>query len=116
MIDIKYISGEIFRTIDYNNNNNNMSYEEIKLLFDSNIIIDQYYMIVNNIDNNTENIYTNLYDIYEMKYKKNIILNDINIIFLPYDKLDVDKIKKAEKYHYSLDNNNFRYIKLDISV
>jgi len=110
MLSIKYLSGEIFITI--NDFNNDISYEEMKILFDSNIIIEQYYMLTNN----DENIYTNLYDIYEMKYRKNIILNNnLNIIILPYKKIDVKRIKNnARLVELSESENIDGYLHLDI--
>ena len=98
-LNIRFLSGNIFLTIDIPQIPGNevytpktMNYEEIKILFELNILTEQYYMLINN----DENIYTNLYDIYEMKYKQNIILNNLNIIFLPYNKNDVDKIKNVQ--------------------
>jgi len=88
MITITKITGELFLKINYDISKP-IKYEEMKILFDNNIIIDSYYMLVNN----NKKIYTNLYDIYELKFKNDIILDDMNIIFLPYDKKDVEYIK-----------------------
>jgi len=68
MVIIRFLSGEMFLSID--TPNTPMTYDEIKKLFIKFIKLDSFYMLVNN----DENIYTNLYDIYEMKYKKNILL------------------------------------------
>jgi hypothetical protein len=106
MIIITQLSGEVFLTINYDKNNS-IEYNNMKILFDTNIIIDSYYMLVDN----DKNIYTNLYDIYEMKFKKNIILNNLNIIFLPYDKKDVDYIKNKWTYD-NIDFSN-KYLRND---
>ena len=89
MIVITKLTGDIFLTINYDRNIP-IEYNEMKKLFNTNIIIESYYMLIK--DN--EKIYTNLYDIYEMKFKKDIILDNFNIIFLPYDKKDVKYINK----------------------
>ena len=110
MITITQLSGEIFSIINYDKNNS-IEYNEMKKLFDTQIVITSYYMLVNN----DKNIYTNLYDIYEMKFKKDIILDDLNIIFLPYNKKDVEYIKKKWNVFYDnidFPNDNLRNDKL----
>jgi len=100
MINIRLLSGKLFKTIDIININNSFNYEEVKELFNSHIISNKYYKI---ISDNNQNIYTNLYDIYEIKNTKNIILNnELNIIFLPYKKKDVDEIKLWSIHHHPL--------------
>ena len=109
MLNISTLSGEHFLSINYNKNIP-IDYKKMKLLFDTNIISEYYYILVNNNDY----IYTNLYDIYEIKFNKNIILDDLNIIFLPYNKNNVEYIKKQSDIFYSdiiqiplVDNFNF---------
>ena len=99
MINIRLLSGKLYKSIEIINNN--VNYNQMKILFDYHIICNKYYMIVKN----DISIYTNLYDIYEMMYIENIILdNELNIIFLPYNKKDVDEIKNI---NYNGNNNNF---------
>ena len=92
MITISKISGDEFLTINYDKNNP-IEYNDMKILFNTNIVINSYYKLIK--INNNEDIYTNLYDIYEMKLKKDIMLDNLNIIFLPYDKKDVEHMKKS---------------------
>ena len=61
MIIITTITGDIFSTIDYDKNIP-IKYNDMKMLFNTNIITEFYYMIIK--DN--KNIFTNLYDIYEI--------------------------------------------------
>jgi hypothetical protein len=90
-IRIRLLSGELFKNIDIINRNNSFNYDEVKELFNLHIISNKYYKI---ISDNNQDIYTNLYDSYVLKNTKNIILNnELNIIFLPYKKIDVDEIK-----------------------
>ena len=104
MINIKKLSGEHFISINGNYKNKMIDYNEMKNIFESNIMINSYYMITCN----NENIYTNLYDIYEMKYKKDIILDDMYITILPYNKNDVDNLKKSIGFYgFITDNFNF---------
>ena len=103
MINILYLTGELYLTLEVDNTV--MNYNEIKTLFTSHIKLESYYMIVNN----NENIYTNLYDIYEVKYRKNIVLNnELNIIILPYTYEEVNKIKNYKPsyilIHWFVDN------------
>jgi len=108
MIVITKLSGEHFINIDIDNNIL-IDYNEMKIIFDKNIIIDSYYIIVKNY----EYIYTNLYDIYEMKSKKDILLDNLNIIFLPYNKNDVEYIKqKSNLRDIDFPNDNLRNDKL----
>ena len=97
MITITKLTGDVFLTINYDKNIP-IEYNEMKKLFNTNIQIESYYMLIKN----NENIYTNLYNIYEMKFKKDIILDNLNIVFLPYDKKDVEYIDK----HFSLFYNS----------
>ena len=102
MISISKLTSDIFLTINYDKNIP-IEYNEMKILFNTNIIIESYYMLIK--DN--EKIYTNLYDIYEMKFKKDIILDNLNIIFLPYDKKDVEYINKFPSYFITNNSCDF---------
>jgi CII-binding regulator of phage lambda lysogenization HflD len=93
MITITKMTGDKFLTINYDKNIP-IEYNEMKKIFDKNIQINSYYMLIKDNDK----IYTNLYDIYEIKFNKSIILDDLNIIYLPYDKKDVEYIKKIPSY------------------
>ena len=108
MITITQLSGEVFLTINYDKNNT-IEYNEMKILFDTNIVITSYYMLVNN----DKNIYTNLYDIYEMKFENEILLDDLNIIFLPYDKKDINNIKNNISFYYNFLNFTNENLKND---
>ena len=106
MFTITKLSGDILITIKSSEkfNFDNISYDELKILFDTNIntgSTEQPYFMLSNKD---KIVYTNLYDIPEMKNLKNIIITttNINIIFLPYKKEDVDKIKNSK---YGIFNN-----------
>ena len=111
MISIVELSGNEFQKIQTQTNNPNLAidkyqtlytYDQMKDLFNEHIKYDKYYMIVKD----STPIYTNLYDIYEMKDKTNIILDDVklNIIFLPYNKKDVDEIKTFVPIFINLNN------------
>ena len=111
MITITKLTGEIFLTINYDKNIP-IDYSRMRKLFDINIQLNSYYILVQN----NEKIYTNLYDIYEIKFKRDIILNDLTIIFLPYDKKDVNHMKKAGGLILTVDfpNEDLRNDKLFI--
>lgn len=68
MFTVTKLSGDILTTIKSCEkfNFNDISYDELKILFDTNIStgsIQQLYFILSNKDNN---VYTNLYDIPEI--------------------------------------------------
>ena len=114
MFTVTKLSGDILTTIKSCDNFdfNNISYDELKILFDTNIntgLIEQPYFMILNIN---KIIYTNLYDIEEMKKFKNgkITTTNVNIIFLPYKKEDVEKIidktnKSCFGYYQILESN-----------
>lgn len=58
MITIRNFSGDDFISINGNYKNKIIDYNEMKNIFESNIMINSYYMI----SCNNENIYTDLYD------------------------------------------------------
>ena len=115
MITISKLSGEEFLTINYDINQP-IKYKDMKLLFDTNIIIDSinypYYMLINK----TEKIYSNFYDIFKLKSKKKIRLDNLNIIFLPYNKEDVAYIQNPYNYfrNCNFPNENLKSDKLFI--
>jgi len=104
MIIINDINNNKFKNIDYINNFV-FSYAQMKELFNQYINTEKYYSIIKyNIV-----IYTNLYDIIK---DENYIIDDIplNIIFLSYEKYEVDKIKKWKpiypiNFNIRLNNN-----------
>lgn len=83
-MQLKTLSGSIHSNI-YPDLDKEYSYFELKNLFRN---IDGFFTIVQD----HENIYTNLYNIIEMKNKQ-IKLEDLTIISHPYLKYDLDKIK-----------------------
>ena len=107
---IKTLTGETYKNIDIDYNNS-YHYNDIKKLFSS-LSQDKYFIIT--LNNNK--IYSNLYDIIELKNKifKFEKFNIFNIIFLPYAKSDCYNIKfnfkpKTDKnlkddYNLSIDN------------
>lgn len=99
MIIIKDINGNTFINIEYIENFT-FSYTQIKQLFNQYINCNKYYSI---IKNNTV-IYTNLYDIIE---EETHIIDDIplNIIFLSYNKKEIDKIKLWKPTYYPINFN-----------
>jgi hypothetical protein len=96
MIIIKDINNNTFINIDYINNFT-FNYMQMKQLFDQYINCNKYYSI---IKNNTV-IYTNLYDIIEGEA---YIIDDIplNIIFLSYNKKEINKIKLWKPTSYPI--------------
>ena len=107
MINITKLSGDHFLTIKHDKLKI-LDYREMKLLFDKNILIDSYYMLTYNY----ENIYTNFYDIYEMKFKNDIILDDLTINFLPYNYKDVEYFKTRSYNKSNFPDDNLRNDKL----
>lgn len=88
---IKTISGSEYKKLEDIDIDREYTFEEYKNIF-SNLEEDRLYKI---ICHNTI-VYTNLYDI---NYTSNIKLDNITIVFLPYLREDIDKIKF--KYPYN---------------
>jgi len=85
MIFLKKLNGETYRII----NSLEISYLELKRYCLKFINESFFYKIVNNGDI----IFTDLFD-YTIISNKNIILDNLYIIFLPYNKVDIQNIKK----------------------
>ena len=99
MIIIKDINNNTFINIDYIENFT-FNYTQLKQLFNQYINCNKYYSIIkNNIV-----IYTNLYDIID---GETYIIDDIplNIIFLSYNKKEINKIKCWKPTVYPINFN-----------
>jgi len=80
------------------NDKNCFTYIQMKELFNYHIITNKYYIL---LDKFGKSIYTNLYDIHNMKNNNSIILEKLIIKFLPYKNGCVDMIKnKNPKYQF----------------
>lgn len=87
------MSGIEYKTLKDIDLTKEYTYNEIKKIFD-NLDENKYYKIIS--DNKV--IYTNLYNMkYEYNNEHKFKLNNLTIIFLPYLKEDIDKVK----YKYS---------------
>lgn len=78
------------------NDKNSFTYIQMKELFNYHIITNKYYIL---LDKFGKSIYTNLYDIHNMKNNNSIILEKLIIKFLPYKKGCI-AINKNPKYQF----------------
>ena len=103
MMRITKITGELFITIP--KSYEKITYQDMKTIFNTYIITDLYYILVQD----TTMIYTNLYDMFELINKVDIILTDITIIFLSYTNEDISYVKSniiIENSLFGNTNNN----------
>jgi hypothetical protein len=68
------------------NNINKLNYCELKKIFEDALPDDKYYLIYND----DKKIYTNLFDFDENNFDKPILLTNVRILFLKYDKNVID--------------------------
>jgi len=87
MIEIRK-NKEIYKTID--NLSECMSYNEIAIFCNKNINEDKFYII----KNNNKIIYTDLYLDYSINTDDKIILDNVELSLLQYDKNDIYNVKK----------------------